>query len=400
MFSDIFYNDLEIDDCLKKKNKLEKGEIYSAILLLLGEEAKYSKNFNGDAIHKYVLKLTKIIEVEGYDIFQIYGGLTGIAYAINSVSNQGKKYNSLYTTINNLFVDETINKLKFAKENITDLKDYHYDIVSGISSSLGYLLLIKNVEKASETIKECLKYLVKLIDILKEKRNVMLMNNNGEEFINLGLAHGVSGILSLLAISYEHGFIVKGQVESIKYLLELYANYKYEVDGQVYWPEKICENQEYIKKRTRMGWCYGTPGIARSIFLGGRAIHSEKFICMGETALKTIKYLKHDDAMLESPTICHGYGSIVVSMIVMYRDTKNKIYKDILDKYLSEIRGVKVKGYKYEYKDYTYKNYLKREEGFIYKEDFSILTGCTGVYLLENLIKRENILIERMLGIS
>lgn len=63
----------------------------------------------------------------------------------------------------------------------------------------------------------------------------------------------------------------------------------------------------------RDAWCYGVPGIARSLILAGQAVHDRDLTMKG---LSSLAAMADRDARLwdvEGPTLCHGYAGVLQS---------------------------------------------------------------------------------------
>lgn len=129
-----------------------------------------------------------------------------------------------------------------------------------------------------------------------------------EGYFNLGLAHGVPGIISLLAAVSNHG-ISAGQVRSL-------------VEGAVAWllaqefaeptecrfPSLIAPSGE--RPRARTAWCYGDPGIAIALLRAGRAFENSEWEKEGlKTAERALRRPRENTGVVDAG-LCHGAAGL------------------------------------------------------------------------------------------
>ena len=93
---------------------------------------------------------------------------------------------------------------------------------------------------------------------------------------NLGIAHGVSGILAFLSLAAIAGRTVDGQGEAIGFLIAFFERWRQDSLDGPWWPQWLTRADLLAGHPTRPGpgrasWCYGTPGIARALQLAAIA---------------------------------------------------------------------------------------------------------------------------------
>ncbi|MFJ5925286.1 lanthionine synthetase LanC family protein [Kitasatospora sp. NPDC092948] len=128
---------------------------------------------------------------------------------------------------------------------------------------------------------------------------------------NLGLAHGIPGPLALLAAARLHGVRVPGQDEAVAALAEWLAGRRV---GH-HWPMALHVEDEEAGRLpadppTRAAWCYGTPGVARALFLAGAALARADWQHDAVAALAGTLG-EPADWNLEGPGLCHGTGGLL-----------------------------------------------------------------------------------------
>lgn len=416
------YTDLNIvDQYLSDKNEFEKIEAYSSILLLLGgiDEFKEYKSYER-IIQVYVSKIKNILENYGYSYNQLYGGITGVGFAILAVSDQGKKYSKLISSINNIIIYEVKNKLKIAMNNLNDVREVYYDAISGLAGDVAYLLYFKDNNEIKDLIIEVIKYFIMLTEDIKINDSYVprffiksdnafterdkLISEYG--YINQGLAHGIPSILNILSLSLKNGIEIENQKIAMEKILDILCKYKYETTNNIWWYDHISfENfvkEELSEFKSRESWCYGTPGIARSIYIAGDILGNEFYKNIALKALKGVASSNKESWGLDSSTLCHGYSSILSVMNVMYKDTRNELFKECIEKSQKYILNDSINDYIFRFKDLTYLDVYNNNYELVYKEDLSLLSGATGVILtLYSSIKEDgDNYLERMLLID
>ena len=133
---------------------------------------------------------------------------------------------------------------------------------------------------------------------------------------NLGLAHGISGVLAVLALAMRRGITVAGQAEAIDTICRWLDRWRCGTGHQAWWPEAITRD-EHIAGVARPGhpsrpsWCYGTPGITHALHLAGLALDDPR---RRRSAAATLAWTLADEtqlAQLSDVSVCHGWAGVL-----------------------------------------------------------------------------------------
>jgi hypothetical protein len=132
---------------------------------------------------------------------------------------------------------------------------------------------------------------------------------------NLGLAHGVTGPLALLAQALRRGIQVDGQREAVETLCTWLDTWRQDADAGPWWPQWITRDELRTGRPRQRGplrpsWCYGTPGIARAQQLAAIVTHDVVRQAAAESALARCL---SDSAQLGRVTdsgLCHGWAGV------------------------------------------------------------------------------------------
>ncbi|MCX4907889.1 lanthionine synthetase C family protein [Streptomyces sp. NBC_00878] len=129
---------------------------------------------------------------------------------------------------------------------------------------------------------------------------------------NTGMAHGVGGVLAILALAARDGTLVEGHHSAVRTILAWLDRWQEETGHGPTWPYWVTRSELRTghlapSAPRRPSWCYGTAGLARAQQLAalavgdtGRQIDAEKALVAAVT----------DPDQLEATTdngLCHGF---------------------------------------------------------------------------------------------
>ncbi|RKT86368.1 Lanthionine synthetase C-like protein [Saccharopolyspora antimicrobica] len=135
---------------------------------------------------------------------------------------------------------------------------------------------------------------------------------------NFGLAHGICGPMALLAQALRRGIIVDGQREAVETICAWLNFWRIDTPGGHRWPYMITRDEmrsrpahvRHSGADRRPSWCYGTAGIARALHLAALAL-GDNFLRQGaEDALISAVTDPAQDALVNDPSLCHGYAGL------------------------------------------------------------------------------------------
>lgn len=127
-----------------------------------------------------------------------------------------------------------------------------------------------------------------------------------------GLAHGVTGPLALLSIAHSAGHTVTGQETAIRDAVAWLGRWRVDDHG---WPDhatgrELADRATPTWRGRRTAWCYGAPGITRSLLHAAHALDDD---ALAEAARADLARLGTQPAAwdAEGPTLCHGYAGVL-----------------------------------------------------------------------------------------
>ncbi|SDC53793.1 lanthionine synthetase C family protein [Actinokineospora iranica] len=204
----------------------------------------------------------------------------------------------------------------------------HYDVINGLSGT-GRLLLEVEGGEAEAAVARTLRHLVDLTApitvagrtvpgwwVPKDLQPVAedaLTYPMGD--FNLGMAHGVTGPLALLARALERGHEVPGQRDAIRRIAQWLLRWRLADETGPYWPCRVSWDEETGPRPasvfTRTAWCYGAPGVAAALHRAGTALDEPEWGLAARSALRAALDRDERSWLLDGPTVCHGFAGFL-----------------------------------------------------------------------------------------
>jgi class I lanthipeptide synthase len=132
---------------------------------------------------------------------------------------------------------------------------------------------------------------------------------------NSGMAHGIGGVLALLALAARRGITVGGHREALRTILAWLDRWQEETGRGHAWPYWVTRDELRAGRLApsaprRPSWCYGTVGIARARQLAALTLGDADRQVEAENALVAALT---DSAQLKATTdngLCHGFAGL------------------------------------------------------------------------------------------
>lgn len=135
---------------------------------------------------------------------------------------------------------------------------------------------------------------------------------------NLGMAHGITGPLALLALAMRHHIIVPGHHDAIGRICSWLDTWQQPGPAGPWWPEKVTVADLRTASPAAAGparpsWCYGTPGIARAQQLAGIALGDPARQQAAEDAIASCLAGPVQLGRIIDPSLCHGWAGLAAT---------------------------------------------------------------------------------------
>lgn len=329
---------------------------YPGVLLLLAELDSLFPHEHWDiAAHSYILKIKEVIENSVISYFPLYGGLAGVCFSLMQASKNGTRYQNLISTLNDYLIEKiTSHYILPLQRNLVTSQPSNpalYDLIQGVIGVGIYALLNLNQPKFHSLCEQIVTFLINFsqpinieglsvpgwfhpvqYQFLEQDKKLYPKGN-----FNLGLAHGIPGVLSFLSVCFLHGLKMPGQEGAIQNISDWIYNYRSLKDGQVCWQARISFEEltsgtrKEISHFPRDAWCYGTPGVARSLFLAGKALNNETLKTKAISSFLSIFDRERSQWQLPGPTLCHGISGLLIITQLMAKDVQTPLLSEKAD---------------------------------------------------------------------
>lgn len=374
---------------------------YSSLLLLHSQLDQLFPEEKWDAAaHAYVLKIKEVIELKGFHSLSLYGGLTGVCFSIQQASRNGTRYQKLLSSLNQLlFTQLEKTYLLPIRENLETGRSSSpslYDLIQGIVG-IGLYGLKNLTPEFLPVVEEMVRLTVRLTEPIKIEntwvpgwhfsREHQFLEQEKQAFpkgnFNLGLAHGVPGLMGFLALALLHGINVEGIKEGITRVAEWLKQWRRELNGIDFWDSNISFEEQIAgrftesRRYSRQAWCYGTPGVARSLYIAGVALQNSELKQFALDSFCDLFLKNPKDWNLPGPTFCHGISGLLMITYLMARDTHSSFIEEKV-KYLERTL---LEFYRPEI-PFGFRDFEPSKDGsYVEIDRASILEGSQGVLL-------------------
>lgn len=350
---------------------------YPGIILFLHETKKVLGKDVEDIIHQYILKLGYYLE-DGIDGFSLFSGLSGIGFAIDIASDEQNSYQGILKQIDELIVQYV---LKFINSGKLEVTPTNYDVIQGLSGIGRYLL---NRSSYHHYAKNALKEILNYFKIIHYSKNNWIVSNNNQFLdidkqnypsgnINLGLAHGILGPLSLVALSKMEGIEIEGHTQFLYDFTSFLLKPEFKHNDE--WLDRYDVLEKFIPiYSVRNGWCYGDTSVMSALLLSAKALNDDELLYTSKRILLNIIEKNNDD--LISPTFCHGLASHLTILNQVNKEFNLSQVNTYLENVIKKIIMHYSDKNKFMFHDIVYLNEEK-----ILKNKVGILEGQLGVLL-------------------
>lgn len=267
----------------------------------------------------------------------LYVGAPAVAFAVHAAAARTGRYASALQTIDAQVTQLTRRRITEAHARIdrgTRPCVREFDLFYGLTGLGSYLL---SHDPAAPILRDVLTYLVRLTLPLdgdgdqlpgwwtefdpSGHRSAPFAGGHG----NLGMAHGVAGVLSLLAIGARAGVVVDGQTNAMIRICDWLDRWRQGTETAPWWPQWITLTEHRTGAVTQPGplrpsWCYGTPGVARAQQLAALALGDPGRQQLAERAVLACLSDPAQLGRIRDAGICHGAAGLLHTAQRVARD--------------------------------------------------------------------------------
>lgn len=278
-----------------------------------------------DLVHRWAAATTRSPVTAHPDAAGLDRGAPAVAFALHAAGQPA--YAPTLATLDAHITTLTQDRLDRAHDRIE--KGEHpalgeFDLVHGLTGLGAYLL---HRHHGGALLREVLAYLVRLTESVPVAGETLpgwwsadgpagrLSPDWPGGHANLGLAHGITGPLALLALTLRRRIAVTGQAEAIDRICRWLDTWRVGIGRHAWWPETVSAGERRSGTVRQPGparpsWCYGTPGLARALQLAGLALDDPRRRRTGEEALAGCLTDEHQLGQLRDASLCHGWAGL------------------------------------------------------------------------------------------
>ncbi len=292
--------------------------------------------------HEYLTWAARGAEAAGAQHLGLYSGLAGLGFSAWSLSRNGSRYKKLLTSLDYNISSHALEP-SAALAGRRGVAVSEFDLIVGLSGVAAYLLQRGYEPPMDVALRAILDSLVALTEetdgIPHWYTPYHLLAGEGmaehypEGNLNCGLAHGIPGPLAVMVLGLEAGIPVEGLREAVTRTAQWLVRHRSGDPYGINWPTVVPYfadgNVEPARlDSSRAGWCYGTPGVARSLWLAGRALDDETLQQIAVEGMEAVYRRPIEERRIDSPTFCHGVAGLLQVTLRFAHDTGLPIFAD------------------------------------------------------------------------
>ncbi|NBE54946.1 lanthionine synthetase C family protein [Streptomyces boluensis] len=260
----------------------------------------------------------------------LYQGLPAVAYVLQTAGHDG--YASTLEALDrkiDILVDQRLEAAYTRMASQRPPRIREFDLISGLTGVGAYLLH----RRRTDSLTNVAAYLARLLTepaVVDGQAVPGWWAHDSPRgrydddwplgHANFGIAHGAAGPVALLALCVRSGIVQLPLVqEALAEGCAVLSQWARPLDGGgTGWPETLglhafLDGPRLGGAQGRPSWCYGTPGIARSLQLAATACENTPARRLAERAFLSCVTDDGQLALLEDATVCHGWSGLLLT---------------------------------------------------------------------------------------
>lgn len=299
------------------------------------------------AAHPYLQSAVQALEGLASPPPGAFGGLGGLSIVIEMLSRNGQRYRRLQAEIDGALarsVHDFCGKLHIGGDGIAV---HRFDVISGLGGIAACLIGRSGNPELANALGDVLDALCDVMRVGELPAwytppdlipNPDMRAEFAEGNLNCGLAHGIPGPLAALALAYKNGIRREPLEERIRGVADWLIAHRADDAFGINWPVAIpVAAIDGIKRGiapgeapvllgkplrpTHAAWCYGSPGVARALWLAGEALNEPSYRAIALEAMQAISNRSWQARQIGSPTFCHGVSGLAHIALRFAQDT-------------------------------------------------------------------------------
>ncbi|UQX04766.1 lanthionine synthetase C family protein [Streptomyces sp. RerS4] len=312
----------------------------------------------------------------------LFAGLTGVAFTTSYLAHGGQRYRSLLGGIDESLYTRIPRRLPAVTGE--GLAVGTFDLVSGWTGVAAYLHSRPSGPARDRALDTVLAWLVDLSRIVDGVpawhtpraliTDESLRDRYRTAVANCGLAHGITGPLAMLALAHADGPIGAGHTEAIRRTASWLASQQVDdARGGAYPAVVPLGEDSAAPSAARDAWCYGSPGVARALWLAGTALGDPDLTRTAVAAMRTVLRRPVARRRIDSPGFCHGIAGLLQVTLRFAVDTGDQEISDGARRLVDQLLG--------EYQPQAPFGYRSVEPDSSREDRSGLLEGAAGIAL-------------------
>jgi lantibiotic biosynthesis protein len=292
----------------------------------------------------------------------LFSGLGGLVFTASYLSRAGERYARALAALDRAFLPAATTHAERLRRLTGGVSVGEFDVISGLSGIVA-ALLERRALQADPPVERALELaLGALVELVEEGEGLPRWYTPPEEMadetwarlypqgnLNCGLAHGIPGPLAAMAIACREGAEVPGLARAVASVAAWLVRNRVDDAWGINWPSAVSVGSEHPDGSGRAAWCYGAPGVARTLWLAGDALADEELRAIGVEGMKAVYRRPVAERAIDSPTFCHGVAGLLQVTTRFAHDTGLPVFADAADalagQLLDAYDGTRLLGY-------------------------------------------------------
>lgn len=261
----------------------------------------------------------------------LYGGLSGPAFAAWSLPG---RHRELLTELDARIAAAATGQAARCTGGVHGVAYRTFDVISGLAGTGAHLLCRAGDDPAAAGALRAV--LTALVVLSGERAGVPhwftpvgALHDDGlrsrfpHGALNCGLSHGIAGPLALLSLALADGVQVPGQEEAVRRTVDRLLMQRIDDAWGPDWPDLAgITGISNSGRAPHSSWCYGSPGVARALWLAGTALDDPALRALAVRAVKAaLRRPGPRRAVGAAPGLCHGLAGLLQITLRFAHDT-------------------------------------------------------------------------------
>jgi hypothetical protein len=247
----------------------------------------------------------------------LYHGSCGIAFTLSLLARLDSRYAHASQTLLARLIDQVMAWNWQTQPFLPGQQNF--ELIGGAAGILRFLLTQQGELGVSSALECLLSY---LIWVSKEQERwvhdprrlgPIARKRYPLGYIDLGYAHGLVGPLAALSLAVLHDISHPGIREAIERWSLFLVDQQLDMLWGKDWTGMLpIQHQAKGCPPARSAWCYGAPGVARALWLAGRALANDSLCLIAQEALASVLRRPAETRNIHEPQLCHGLAGLLL----------------------------------------------------------------------------------------